>query len=160
MYFDTDSVIFIEQHGDPPTHTGNFLGDLTDEVEPGWSCDTFACGGPKNYLLRLRKHAESKVILKAKGIVLSSEACNIINIDSMLHMCKKFITGEEIVHTVPQFRITSDFKTGHVKSVYNVKKYRVSSDKRLKLPGDNDTWPYGFVNCDMCGTDIQCRCLL
>ena len=35
LYFDTDSVIFVSRPGviDPPT--GDFLGDLTNELKPG-----------------------------------------------------------------------------------------------------------------------------
>lgn len=158
LYFDTDSVIFVERPGDPIVPTGNFLGDLTDEIALGWRCDTFACGGPKNYLLRLRKGDETKIILKAKGLVLTSEACQIVHFDSMIDMCKKFIAGETIEYRIPQFRIHSNYKTGHVYSCYNLKKYRVSGDKRLKLQGDNDTWPYGFVDCVQCGTSLTCKC--
>ena len=160
LYFDTDSVIFIEKQGDPVIPTGNFLGDLTDEVDPGWVCDLFACGGPKNYLVRLRKDEQTKIKIRAKGLVLTSEANQIINVDSMIDMCRRFISGEEVVHKIPQFRIHSNYKTGSVRSIYNLKKYRVSSDKRLKLPGDNDTWPYGFIDCPTCGTDLNCACVV
>ena len=158
LYFDTDSVIFVERSEDPQVPTGSFLGDLTDEIPSGWKCDTFACGGPKNYLLRMRKGDETKIILRAKGLVLTSEASRIVNIESMIEMCRKFIQGEVVEYKVPQFRIHSNYKTGLVNSCYSSKKYRVSSDKRLRLPGENDTWPYGYMDCVECGASLTCDC--
>ena len=35
LYFDTDSLIYIAEQGVPDLETGNFLGDLTDELKPG-----------------------------------------------------------------------------------------------------------------------------
>lgn len=101
LYFDTDSVIFVERSGDPEVPTGSFLGDLTDEIPSWWKCDTFACGGPKNYLLGIRKGDETKIILRAKGLVLTSEASQIVNIDSMVDMCRKFIQGEVVLLLTP-----------------------------------------------------------
>ena len=49
LYFDTDSVVFIEQDGDPEIKCGDYLGELTDEIPEGHICDTFVSLGPKNY---------------------------------------------------------------------------------------------------------------
>ncbi|MCP4051885.1 MAG: hypothetical protein GY739_02270, partial [Mesoflavibacter sp.] len=52
-YFDTDSVVFIETNGEPKVETGDFLGDMTDELEgpygPGSYISEFVSAGPKNY---------------------------------------------------------------------------------------------------------------
>ena len=48
---DTDSVIFIQKDNDPPkVKTGDYLGDLTDELEEYGFCsflDEFVSGSPK-----------------------------------------------------------------------------------------------------------------
>lgn len=51
MYCDTDSCVLVAGDGleDPPT--GNFLGDLTDELDGSGEevIGEWVCGGPKNY---------------------------------------------------------------------------------------------------------------
>ena len=49
LYFDTDSVVFVEREGDPEVKCGDYLGELTDEVPEGCTCDTCVTLGPKNY---------------------------------------------------------------------------------------------------------------
>jgi len=70
LYFDTDSVVFIEHPDDPyepQPVLGNYLGDFTDE------CDyivEFVSGGPKNYGYRTK---QGKVECKVRGFRLNSE---------------------------------------------------------------------------------------
>ena len=48
LYYDTDSVIYLTQPGQPEPQLGNYIGDLTDELG-GDQITIFASGGPKNY---------------------------------------------------------------------------------------------------------------
>ena len=48
LYYDTDSVIYVHEPGKPDPPLGNYLGDLTDELN-GDYITTFISGGPKNY---------------------------------------------------------------------------------------------------------------
>lgn len=54
MYQDTDSVIFHSRPGDWEPQTGDYLGQLTDEVDPkdGNYISSFLTGGCKNYAYR------------------------------------------------------------------------------------------------------------
>lgn len=50
LYFDTDSIIFVEWPGAISPPLGDFLGDLKDELAeygPGSFIDSFVSGGPK-----------------------------------------------------------------------------------------------------------------
>jgi hypothetical protein len=49
LYFDTDSIIFVERPGcyNPPT--GEFLGEWKNELKTGDHIVTFVSAGPKNY---------------------------------------------------------------------------------------------------------------
>ena len=49
LYYDTDSVIYVHEPGKPDPPLGDYLGDLTDELDPGDYITTFVSGGPKNY---------------------------------------------------------------------------------------------------------------
>eukprot|EP00732_Lithocolla_globosa_P000387 Lithocolla_globosa_v1_NODE_115_length_6172_cov_14.462155.p5 type:complete len:157 gc:universal NODE_115_length_6172_cov_14.462155:3681-3211(-) len=52
LYYDTDSVVFVERPGTAVVELGPYLGDLTDEVG-GKSIVEFASAGPKDYGYRL-----------------------------------------------------------------------------------------------------------
>ena len=49
LYYDTDSVIYVHEPGKPDPPLGDYLGDLTDELDAGDYITTFISGGPKNY---------------------------------------------------------------------------------------------------------------
>lgn len=76
IYFDTDSIIFVDIPGMPTPTTGDYLGDLTDESEEygkGSFIDCFVSGGPKNYAYRVnvRVTNQYKYVCKVKGINLN-----------------------------------------------------------------------------------------
>jgi hypothetical protein len=56
LYYDTDSIIYISREGEYDPPTGNFIGDMTDELEE-YGCGSyiteFVCGGPKNYAFKV-----------------------------------------------------------------------------------------------------------
>ena len=77
LYYDTDSVIYVHKPGkrDPPL--GNYLGDLTDELN-GDYITSFVSGGPKNYAYRTRN---GKTDTKIRGITLDYAATGKLNHD-------------------------------------------------------------------------------
>jgi hypothetical protein len=52
LYTDTDSVIFKHPIGVMPVKVGHILGELADEY-PAYSIREFACGGNKQYGLKM-----------------------------------------------------------------------------------------------------------
>ena len=46
LYFDTDSIIYIEREGEYSPPVGDYLGDMTDELDGGHITE-FVSGGPK-----------------------------------------------------------------------------------------------------------------
>ena len=46
LYYDTDSVIYVREPGKFEPPLGDYLGDLTDELDPGDYITTFVSGGP------------------------------------------------------------------------------------------------------------------
>ena len=145
LYFDTDSVVFVEKQGDPTIKCGDYLGQLTDEIEPGWKCNLFVSLGPKNYAYQIiNTEGETKTTIKVKGIRLTSTALNIISIQKLLEMANSYITGIQESVNVQQSNIVSD-KFTHVVNTRSFHKiYRAVSEKR-RLIG-NDTRPFGYVD--------------
>ena len=148
-YCDTDSVIFVERVGqDPPVPLGNYLGDLTDEIPPGYACKRAVFAGAKSYALELvpeEEGASVKTVVKVKGLSLSAEASNTINFDSMSHMVQEFARqGHTEATEVPQtvFRVRSRYDQ-QMTTQRIAKLFRVTNDKRYTL--GTVTYPYGFA---------------
>ncbi|XP_032236055.2 uncharacterized protein LOC5510896 [Nematostella vectensis] len=49
LYFDTDSIIYSSKPGDWHPPRGDYLGDLTNDLDEGEYITIFVSGGPKNY---------------------------------------------------------------------------------------------------------------
>ena len=78
-----DSVIYVrrpEQY-DPPL--GDYLGELTDELEAGENIVEFVTGGPKNYGYKTNKHKET---CKVRGFTLNYTNSQLINFESVKHI--------------------------------------------------------------------------
>ncbi|KAG5873201.1 hypothetical protein JTB14_013361 [Gonioctena quinquepunctata] len=91
LYYDTDSVIYVSRPGEFAIPTGEFVGDMTDELEKE-GLDSyiteFVTGGPKNYSYTLwsTKNREHKTVCKVKGISLNHSASQLINFDVIKDM--------------------------------------------------------------------------
>ena len=70
LYFDTDSVIYSHRPGQPQLPLGDFLGDLTNELDPDDTIVEFTSGGPKSYGYKTRL---GKVECKVRRFSLGSE---------------------------------------------------------------------------------------
>jgi len=89
LYCDTDSVIVIQKDNDPQkVKTGDYLGDLTDELEEYGSCsfvDKFVSGGPKNYAFSVFYPSTGKRArkCKVKSITLNYENSKVVNFTTL-----------------------------------------------------------------------------
>ncbi|XP_074596399.1 uncharacterized protein LOC141851557 [Brevipalpus obovatus] len=146
LYFDTDSVIFVEKDSDEKIKTGDFLRELTDELQgygSGVKCTKFSSCGPKNYGYEITmSNGETKATMKTKGIRLSAQALEIINFEKMLEMAYKLARGEGFDLKIPQFRIKTTTASHILFSETIEKIYRVVSDKRRL--DEKCTLPYGY----------------
>lgn len=151
LYADTDSCIFVHREEDPEITLGNYLGELTDELEsyPGFSCYHGIFPGPKSYALKLRKMKddgtyEEKQIVKNKGVTMNYEASKTLNADVMQEkaelfrktgVCEKIYVAQQTFRTRGQRHLIyrQEFQ----------KKWRVSSHKRIVT--ETETFPFGYV---------------
>lgn len=157
LYFDTDSIIFEHRAGDPEIETGDYLGQLTSEIEGGDKCIGFVSGGPKNYALKIRtSKGEEEVHIKAKGITLNAETQEKITFSEMRRLVDAYIPDpknkDQPQILVDQFQIRAIPNKLSVQSRYYQKKYRVVSEKRRII--GNDTLPFGFKDHD-CDTEEE-----
>ena len=80
LYYDTDSIIFLQDEGQSNPVLGDYLGDFTSELDPDDYITEFVSAGPKNYGYQTHKgHVECKV----RGFRLNSEGKTQLNYDVM-----------------------------------------------------------------------------
>ncbi|XP_048850900.1 uncharacterized protein LOC125719998 isoform X2 [Brienomyrus brachyistius] len=143
LYHDTDSVIFVSKPGDWMPPLGDFLGELTSELDPDDHIVEFVSGGPKTYGYRT---AKSKTNLKVKGITLHNTNSKVVNIASLTELVHDFVSNprdppREIRTSTQQ--ILRD-KRGFLLKTKTVNKcFKVVYTKRQLLP-DYSTLPYGY----------------
>ena len=153
LYFDTDSVIYICASGDFDLPTGDFLGDLTDELSSDGSCyiTEFVASGPKAYGYKTIDTVSGKVdtIVKIRGFTLNWCNAQVLNFDSLKVVVRDFaekcvstrltVSGSKISRTAERFVLTTPFS----------KVYRVCADKRvygITADGKSHYYsvPYGY----------------
>ena len=142
LYYDTDSVIYVHEPGKPDPPLGDYLGDLTDELDVGDYITTFISGGPKNYAYLTNN---GKTETKIRGITLNYDATKKINMDVMRHLVDSRVNGyyEEKVTLVNPHKITRDKKEKNIVTKKMKKDYRIVYNKRV-ITENYGTLPYGY----------------
>jgi hypothetical protein len=148
LYFDTDSVFYVSKPGQKNLPTGDYLGDLTDELAEygqGSYITEFVSAGPKNYSYKVFGTNDQKIhqVIKVKGHPLNFTALKHVNAQTMKRMVKAFVKAgrsDEVVVVTPSIQ-----RVGHHKLVTRLvrKTYRVVYDKRV-VCSDYTTLPYGY----------------
>ena len=142
LYYDTDSVIYVHEPGKPDPPLGDYLGDLTDELDAGDYITTFISGGPKNYAY-ITNNGKSET--KIRGITLDYAATKKLNLDVMRHLVHSHVnchTEEKVTVDIP-FKITRDKKEKNIVTKKMKKDYRVVYNKRV-ITENYGTLPYGY----------------
>ncbi|KAF7650192.1 hypothetical protein LDENG_00130140 [Lucifuga dentata] len=128
LYTDTDSLIYVVKEGETPLELGNYLKDLTNELD-GDTIQEFAPAGPKSYTYQTRNR--KKVVLHVKGITQTQECCERINFDSIRELVEGYLSdSKEGVIETPQHNIKHNKKGFQLKNSTFLKKFRVVYDKR------------------------------
>ena len=145
LYYDTDSIIYVyKPNVTPEICTGDFLGDLTNEIEDSNYITEFVSGGPKNYSYKLAfpNQANKQYICKVKGISLNFSTIQQINFHSMkdLILNDRSNTAYKVSnkHSIQRVK-----KTTEIVSVEITKSYNFNYDKRV-IGDDFFTYPYGY----------------
>ena len=142
LYYDTDSVVYVHEPGKPDPPLGDYLGDLTDELN-GSYITTFLSGGPKNYGYVTNT---GEAILKIRGISLTYDATKILNINTMRDLVDSYVIDgdrhEKVTITIP-YKITRDKKEKNIVTKRTKKDYRVVYNKRV-VNENYETVPYGY----------------
>ena len=121
LYFDTDSIIFTSEPDDWMPALGDYLGELTNELDDNDYITTFVSGGPKNYAYQTKN---GKTTCKVRGFTLNFRGSQKLNFSTMCeHVCNP--NQEPIFLENPHF-IKRDAKTKTIHTVNLKKKYKLN----------------------------------
>ena len=141
LYFDTDSIIYVYDEENPNhkmVETGDYLGDLTNELDADDHIVEFVSTGPKCYAYTTNN---GKFCCKVKGFSLNSSNSKYINFEQM----KKMVYGtlSEIVD-IKDRKITRSKDDFEIVNKYEEKIYKLVYDKRIIAEDKVSTLPYGY----------------
>ena len=148
LYFDTDSVIYSHVEGQESLENGDYLGDLTDELEDGHHIVDFTSGGPKNYGYRT---SGNKTECKVRGFSLNSvRGSDQLNYEilrrNVLDELTDPLDGEDRrdVNVVNPYFFTRDARTKQLRVHPRTKQYGLVFDKRVVDVTNFMSFPYGY----------------
>ena len=145
LYYDTDSIIFLQDEGQVNPVLGDYLGDFTSELDPDDYITEFVSAGPKNYGYQTKLgHVECKV----RGFRLNSEGKSQLNYNVMrqnvLDEIQKPLLKPRQTQVVKTHQIVRDPKHYKLYTFPDYKRYQLVYDKRVVDPHTFLTYPYGY----------------
>ena len=143
LYYDTDSVIYHWKEDQTKIETGDYLGDLKDELGGDYIVE-FASGGPKNYAYQT---AADKTECKVRGFTLNVRGKKTLNFETVK---KTILTVLEEGSSNPlELTNPTHFKRDVLNKgigiVSQTKKYGVVFEKRVIDPATKSSFPFGFI---------------
>jgi len=146
LYMDTDSLLFTTRANEYTPECGNYLGQMTCEIEKDFGkdakCTRFASTGPKSYGYEVTLPDDTnRTIMKMKGIRLSAQILDDFNFQRLFSMAEGYTCDNPSSTKFPQMQFRSD--RHHVlQTFYMDKAFRVVSTKRIVR--GNETYPFGY----------------
>jgi hypothetical protein len=152
LYMDTDSVIFRYKDGTAKPDTGDYLGNLADEIAKDYGvnakCTKFCSLGPKVYAMEIWPENVNEPIttIKVKGVTLTASALDLITFQSMIDLAQDYVNNNGDTSkckrlSIPQMQIRPT-KMQTIETKHFDKTFRAMSEKR-RING-NDTLPFGY----------------
>uniref|UniRef100_A0A914QLQ6 DNA-directed DNA polymerase n=1 Tax=Panagrolaimus davidi TaxID=227884 RepID=A0A914QLQ6_9BILA len=142
IYTDTDSLLFETLEDVEILQTGNYLGDLTDEVGPNEEIIEVVIGGNKQYgyVLRNKETGELRYILKIRGITLDAKTCTKLHYEKFKKMVLEY-SEDDVIDLEYQRLLPS--RLGNVRSANIPKRYKVVY-KKGHIGSDLIVYPFGY----------------
>jgi len=145
LYYDTDSVIYLQDQGQTNPDLGPYLAEFANELEKHDYIVEFVSGGPKNYGYQTKNaHVECKV----RGFRLNSEGRTQLNYTVMrqnvLDEIQKPLPKPRQTQVVKTYQIVRDPKKYQLRTSPDYKWYQLVYDKRVVDRSTFKTFPYGY----------------
>ena len=146
LYFDTDSVIYRCKPTQPKVPLGDYLGEMTDELEGDDHIIEFVSGGPKNYGYKTKN---GKVCCKVRGFTLNVRGSNQLNYDVMktnvLREVQEPVDARRLTDVHNPHFFTRDPTTKRLRVIPRTKQYSLVFDKRVVESQTFMSYPYGYT---------------
>ena len=143
LYYDTDSVVYRWKPGQCTIETGDFLGEMTDELD-GEHIVEFVSGGAKNYGY---KTSGGKFECKVRGFTMNVRGRQKLNYESMkehiLDTLDKPLDSTPIPVVNPN-HFHRDSTNKKIRLIEQEKKYRLVFDKRVVDLASKRSHPFGY----------------
>ena len=144
LYYDTYSVVYKWRPGQPSIAIGDFLGDMTDELD-GDVITEFVSGGAKNYGYQTRG---GKVVCKVPGFTLNVRGSAILNFNTMKDNIVSELDSPQDsrrnLNIVTPYHFRRDLEKKQIQVVARVKQYGLVFDKRVVDVATKSSYPYGY----------------
>ena len=141
LYYDTDSIMYLQEEGQPNPILGDYLGEFTSELDDDDYIVEFVPGGPKNYGFTTKKG-------KVRGFRLDSEGKTQLNYNVMrqnvLDEIQKPQKEPRQTQVVKTHQIVRDPTHYKLFTFPDYKRYQLVYDKRVVDPVTFHTYPYGY----------------
>ena len=131
----------------PLVETGDCLGAMNSDLNPGFHIEEFVRGGPKKYAYRIvdTVRGNRETGCKVRGITLNYSAYQTVNFDIIKALVLRGDDTETVsVHNECKIKRKRANGRVHIVTEPEDKKYRVSFLKRRRLC-DNTSIPFGYV---------------
>ena len=134
LYFDMDSVIYIQRPSDPPLPPprGNYFGDFKNELAPNDPIFEFCSGEPKNYGYQTR---QGKMVYKVRGFSLNVQGSAQLNYHVLctntLHELHDPLARPRITRVRQSHTIHRNSKSYTLKTRASHKDYKMVYTKRV-----------------------------
>ena len=144
LYYDTDSVVYKWRPDQPSIATGDFLGDMTDELD-GDVITEFVSGGAKNYGYTTR---QGKAVCKVRRFTLNVRGAAVLNFqtmkDNILTELENPLDHRRTTNVVTPCYFQRDLEQKRIKVVPRIKQYGLVFDKRVMDTDTKSSYPYGY----------------
>ena len=147
LYYDTDSVIYRWRPDLPSIALGDFLGEMTDELDGGDYIVEFVSGGAKNYGYVTKN---GKVCCKVRGFTLNIRGSKQLNYQIMKQnvldeISRPFEDQRRNIDVINPFHFTRNAATKRLKTVQRIKRSGLVFDKRVVDKNTFTSYPYGYA---------------
>ena len=146
LYFDTDSVICTTEPGQLRIPLGDYLGEMTNELDDCDFITEFTSAGHKNYGHKIRR---GKVCCNVREFTLNVRGSQQLNYDVMRQNLIDEITQplderRNIDVDNPNF-FWMNPATKHLWVITRTKRYGLVFEKRVVDPNTFKSFPYGYT---------------
>lgn len=149
LYYDTDSVIYRHIPSNPSVATGDFLGEMTNELEGDDYIVEFVSGGAKNYGYKTKN---GKTECKVRGFTLNVRGAGSLNYEIMkaniINELEQPLDTKRTVAVTNPNHFKRDQTHKRIALVNQTKQYGLVFDKRVVDPVSKRSYPFGYARID------------